>query len=323
MNEQSTNAAPSPFHPGEAMVQERVGVRERMEMVGKRSIRDYMPDQHRDFFEMLPFILVGSVDESGQPWASILTGHPNFITSPDPKRLQIKATPLFGDPLENTLGEGTPLGFLGIQLETRRRNRMNGIARSYSTEGFDVEVVHSFGNCPQYIQTRGVEVLPEVDEPRNEKPVENMEAFDERTKALISNADTIFIATTHSEDGDETTRSVDVSHRGGKPGFLRIDDDRSFTLPDFAGNLFFNTMGNITLNPRAGFLIPDFTTGDVLYLGGTAEIIWDEEKIQAFPGAERLLHFTAEKIIRVEKSLPLRFIFGEYSPKLEALSGWA
>ena len=39
-------------------------------------------------------------------------------------------------------------------------------------------------------------------------------------------------------------RQVDVSHRGGKAGFVRIGEDGVMTMPDFAGNLFFATLGN-------------------------------------------------------------------------------
>src|SRR5215212_9706201 len=69
------------FHEGERAVQDRVGVGARMAVAGKRAIRDYMDEQHRDFFEQLPFVVIGSVDESGQPWASVLGGAPGFMTA--------------------------------------------------------------------------------------------------------------------------------------------------------------------------------------------------------------------------------------------------
>jgi hypothetical protein len=40
----------SPFHRGEQAAQQRLGVREQMERFGSRVIRDYMPDQHREFY---------------------------------------------------------------------------------------------------------------------------------------------------------------------------------------------------------------------------------------------------------------------------------
>jgi predicted pyridoxine 5'-phosphate oxidase superfamily flavin-nucleotide-binding protein len=96
---------PPTFHEGERAVQARVGaaVRERMEQIGPRVIRDFMPDQHREFFEQLPFIVAGTVDDSGQPWASMLAQPPGFIRSPDAHHLVLRAQPLQGDPLQGTL----------------------------------------------------------------------------------------------------------------------------------------------------------------------------------------------------------------------------
>jgi predicted pyridoxine 5'-phosphate oxidase superfamily flavin-nucleotide-binding protein len=42
------------WHEGERLLQEKVGVVERMADVGQRVVRDYMPDQHRDFYAHLP-----------------------------------------------------------------------------------------------------------------------------------------------------------------------------------------------------------------------------------------------------------------------------
>ena len=51
----------SPFHSGETAVQERLGVRDKIEPFAKRVVRDHMPDQHREFFGELPFVLAGTV----------------------------------------------------------------------------------------------------------------------------------------------------------------------------------------------------------------------------------------------------------------------
>jgi ferredoxin-NADP reductase len=113
-----------------------------------------------------------------------------------------------------------------------------------------------------------------------------------------------------------------VSHRGGKPGFVRIESDRSFVFPDFAGNNHFNTLGNIQLNPKAGILFIDFETGDLVYMTGVADVIWKGEEVRAFAGAERLIRYQAEEVIRVEGNLPLRFGFGDYSPMLARTGDW-
>ena len=312
----------SPFHAGEQAVQERLGVRDKLESFGRRVIRDYMPEQHRQFFGLLPFLVIGTVDGEGRPWASILAGPAGFVSSPDARSLRIAAKPLAGDPLQATLHEGADVGILGIQLETRRRNRLTGRVAAVTADGFEVTVRQSFGNCPQYIQTRAVTFAPRRGAAAG-PPAHDGDRIDAGAKALIERADTLFIATAYADGSDEPAQGADVSHRGGKPGFVHVEDDRTLVFPDYSGNLHFNTIGNIQLNPRAGLLFMDFERGDVLYLTARAEVVWEGEAVRAFAGAERLLRFAVERVIRVEASLPLSFAFGEYSPFLDATGSWS
>ena len=120
-------------------------------------------------------------------------------------------------------------------------------------EGFTVTVGQAFGNCPQYIQTRRV-ALSRPPHPHSDAPVERATALDAAAIAMIAAADTFFVTSYAEPDGDPGQRAVDTSHRGGRPGFVRIDGN-VLTIPDFAGNLYFNTLGNLLLNPRAGLLI--------------------------------------------------------------------
>jgi ferredoxin-NADP reductase len=146
--------------------------------------------------------------------------------------------------------------------------------------------------------------------------------LDKASRDLIERSDTLFVATFYSDGRDVSSRGADVSHRGGKPGFVRVEDDRTLIFPDFAGNYHFNTVGNIALNPKAGFLFVDFESGDLVYLTGHAEIVWEGEMVRAFAGAERMIRFHLDDLIRVEASLPLEFAFGEYSPLLDHTGSW-
>lgn len=314
--------ATSPFHKGERLVQSRLGVRDRVEAFAERAIRDHMPGQHREFYARLPFLMLGTVDAQGRPWASLVPGRPGFMTSPDEKTLEVAAHPLFGDPLAETLEAGRDVGVLGIELETRRRNRMTGRFGTVRPDGFSIMVDQTFGNCPQYIQTRGVGVLPAIDAPPASYPLHRSATFDSQTRRLIETADTLFIATAYTENSGAASEGADISHRGGKPGFVRVEGDSSFVFPDFSGNNHFNTVGNIVLNPRTGLLFADFAKGNLVYMTGNAEIQWDGPEVSAFTGAERLIRFHAEEVIRVDGSLPLRFDFGEYSPVLDRTGSW-
>ncbi len=309
----------SPFHEGEVRVQARQGVLEKVAAFGPRMIRDHLIDQHREFYAQLPFLLLGTVDEKGRPWASIVSGTPGFLSTPDDTTLTIAARPLNGDPLATTLTPGAPVGVLGLQLETRRRNRMTGHVKEMGPDGFSLAVDQSFGNCPRFIQTRQP-MAPQDAAPRTHEP---QDRFSDAVRALVARADTLFVASAYAPDASTVAHGADVSHRGGKPGFVRVEDERTFIFPDFSGNNIFNTVGNLLMNPKAGFLFPDFETGDLAYMTGTTEIIWDGPQVEAFTGAERLIRFSAEEIIHVEHALPLRFSFDAYAPNLKATGAWS
>ncbi|WP_026872048.1 pyridoxamine 5'-phosphate oxidase family protein [Inquilinus limosus] len=317
-----------PFHPGELAAQARAGVRERLAAAGRRVIRGIMPDQHRDFFAMLPFVVVGSLDRQGRPWASILSGRPGFLQSPDPRTLTVAARPAFGDPLGDNLAEGSPVALLGIQLETRRRNRMNGTITERAEGRFAVTVGQSFGNCPQYIQARTPSFVAEPESLGAPRPVHaEGPVLSPRAAALVATADTFFIATRSAEagEGGGPSEGVDVSHRGGRPGFVRVTEEGGrtvLTAPDFVGNFYFNTFGNIEADPRAGLVFVDFDTGGVLLLTGTAEVVWDGPEVAAFAGAERLLRFRLEEGLWIEEAVPLRWSAPEQAPQLAATGIW-
>lgn len=298
------------WHEGERRLQEHVGAAERMASVGQRVVRDFMPDQHREFYGQLPFIVLGSVDERGDAWASLLEGRPGFMTSPSETRLDIFATPNAQDPAAEGISSGKAIGLLGIEMHTRRRNRMNGIVREANGK-VAVEVDQSFGNCPRYIQLREFDFLRDPQQAAD-GPAEVAEVLDADARALISRSDAFFVATYADR---ETRRQVDVSHRGGKAGFVRVGPDGMLTVPDFDGNLFFSTLGNILLNGKAGLVFIDFATGDLLQMTGDAEVILESPEIAAFQGAERLWTFTPRRIVRRKNALALRWAF--------ATDGWS
>ena len=304
------------WHDGELAAQTRAGSAAHMAEIGPKVIRDFMPDQHRQFFEQLPFIVVGSLDAEQRPWASILAGMPGFASSPHSRRLEIEANPPPGDPLGDALEVGNTLGFLGIELPTRRRNRMNGHVVARDMAGFAVHVRESFGNCPQYIQRRDYTAFMP-----NAGAVETFTGLRAEGADLIRHADTMFVASAAKrEDGKF---SIDVSHRGGQPGFLGLDRDGAIVVPDFRGNGFFQTIGNLLAYPRAGLLIPDFATGDLLQVTGTAEVVWDGPEVAAFPGAERLWKVRVQSGRWLRAGFPLRFGAAELSPRSLAVGTYS
>lgn len=308
------------FHAGELALQMRAGAAERLAQAGPRVVRDHMPSQHREFFALLPFMLAGMVDDTGQPWAGVLTGPPGFAHSPDERLLRVDARPAPHDPLAPLLAAHAPIALLGIQPHTRRRNRLNGWVAEDGASGFSVAVGQSFGNCPKYIQAREAHFDPGASTPG---PMERGAGLDDEVRATVSRADTFFIATAHPAARDVRHRAhgVDVSHRGGPSGFVRVDGDR-LTVPDFVGNNFFNTFGNLTLEPRCSLLFIDFDGGDATWLTAEAEPDWGEEAARAFSGAQRLLRLRVRSFLRVRRALPLRWGPAEPAPEMAHLGRW-
>lgn len=311
----------TPWHPGELELQRRVGVAERMDDIGRRVLRDHLIEQHQKFYPLLPFVAVGSVDDSGNPWATIKVGRPGFLHGLDSHTLRVDANRDFRDPAEAGLKDGDAVAILGIELHTRRRNRLNGTIRRQSADYFDITVGQAYGNCPQYIQLRDFEFVREPQTASLMVP-EVLEQLDPEAINMIRNADTFFVASYADVTG--VGRQVDVSHRGGNPGFVRIDDEGNLTIPDFAGNLFFNTLGNILTNGLAGLVFIDFSTGTLLQMTGKAEIVLESDEVSAFQGAERLWTFRPQRIIRSPDAVPLRWRMHDdpWSPNVLLTGSW-
>jgi len=292
--------SPSPFHAGERAIQSRIGVRDQIEPIGLRVIHDHLPAQHRALYGQLPMLLIGALDDDGSPWASAVFGEPGFIASPDPKTLCIAASLLSGDPLESSFIGDRAVGVLGIEPHSRRRVRLSGHAVR-TAYGLSVRVIQAFGNSPMYIRPREFEWTGSVNPQLH--PVRRLEGT---AKALVDGADTFFIATHYAAAEGEPTGGSDVSHRGGPPGFVQVESHTSLVFPDYPGNHFFNTLGNIACDPRTGLLFPDFTHGKLLYLTGTSEILWHEHP-ETPTSAQCFVRFSLSQGWLLTGAMPLRW----------------
>ncbi len=290
-----------PWHAGELEAQARAGFRSH-----GGAIRDQMPDQHRSFFQQLPFVVVASRDDTGSPVATMWTGAPGFVTAPDPRTLRFAVTLDPADPASGAFVPGAPFALLGIELPTRRRNRANGVISAVADHAITVAIHQSFGNCPQYIHPRDLRAVARGAGAAASATV-RLDHLDLAATAAIRRADTFFVAT--AARLDEPTGGVDISHRGGPAGFVRVDGDvdgDTLTIPDYRGNRYFNTLGNLVSEPRAALLFADFATGDVLHLQGTTQIQWDGPAVSALPGAERLWRLHVDHAWRRPGALALR-----------------
>ena len=71
--------------------------------------------------------------------------------------------------------------------------------------------------------------------------------------------------------------NCDASPKGGKPGFVKVLDEKHLMFPDVAGNKLFQTYQNLDTNPHVGllFLIPGIN--DVVRNNGRVTIVDKEE----------------------------------------------
>ncbi|MCW5736292.1 MAG: pyridoxamine 5'-phosphate oxidase family protein [Enhydrobacter sp.] len=298
-----------PFHEDERAAQTLAGQR-----AERAAIRPYLPDQHREFFELLRYLFTATIDGNGWPVASILWGPAGFLHSRESSTLQIDALPSANDPAACGFAAGNRVGLLGLDLSTRRRNRANGLVTAMDGKGLTVMIEQSFGNCAQYIQTR-----TPTDHVRLPLAVETLSTLDLAALRLIGTADTLFVAS-RSRDGVGQGGGLDVSHRGGRPGFVDVQED-ALVVPDFRGNRFFNTLGNLLGDPRCGLLFIDFATGDLLQLQATATIDWTVgARLPA--GTQRSLRLRIEQGWRRRGALPFDWTFGAYAPTTLATGLW-
>jgi len=99
-------------------------------------------------------------------------------------------------------------------------------------------------------------------------------------------------------------------------------DGDVLTIPDFRGNRYFNTLGNLLLEARAGLLFVDFATGELLHLQGRAELDWEGGAASGFAGAERLWRVRVTGGRRRPGALGLRWSLRDYAPTTERTGRW-
>jgi predicted pyridoxine 5'-phosphate oxidase superfamily flavin-nucleotide-binding protein len=284
------------FHSGELELQTRAGVRETADRVAK-GIHSVIPEAAGAFLEERRLVVLAATDARNRPWASLLTGLEGFARRVDDHTIRIDAVPAPDDPLAMNLTTGSLAGLLVPDFASRRRIRVNG--RLEIVDGaILIHVDQAYSNCPKYIQLRKPDRESRGTRPRQ---VERSASLQAHQRDWIRRTDTFFIATLAPGEG------ADASHRGGMPGFVRIEK-QELIWRDYPGNAMFNTLGNIVKNPRAGILIPDFVTGSTLQMTGRASI--DSNSA----GEELQVRFVPDDVVEIEDVLPQQLQLVEYSP---------
>jgi predicted pyridoxine 5'-phosphate oxidase superfamily flavin-nucleotide-binding protein len=116
------------------------------------------------------------------------------------------------------------------------------------------------------------------------------ETFTDDDRAVIEAAPMFFLATADADGWP------DCSYKGGRPGFVRVLDERTLAWGDYDGNGQFRSLGNVLVNPRVGMLFVDFQSQDRMRVNGSAVVSADDPLLSTFPGAQLVVRVTADKI---------------------------
>jgi len=298
------------YHEGERYVQGRAGERDnalRLEGFATGPI----PARAMSFLAEQRTLAIGSTDEHGSVFASVIFGAPGLASSVDGGSLHLDRTRMdvHDDPVWANLRVGADVGVLAIELASRRRLRINGVVSRVDPAGIDVDVHEAYPNCPKYIQRRVALDAPAVPTTLERPRVDGIALDDERGH-LIERADTLFVASRHRD------RGMDVSHRGGAPGFVRVVNPTRIRIPDYRGNSMFNTLGNLAVDERAGIVFVDFEGGMLLQMTGTATLEFDQpdDARQPTGGTGRYWDFEVERWLEVAIRAPIAWQLLDRSP---------
>ena len=300
----------SPWHPGEMEAQMRAGSRERMQEIGSRAIHPALSDQQRHFFAQLPLVMAAAEDADGRLWATALSAEPGFIQAPDPATLIVNSGPNHLDPLAGALVPGSDIGLLGIDFSNRRRNRVNATVTAVTHQHLELSIKQAFGNCPKYIQIR----QRKQDTNPEKSDATDFSGIDSALAGFLQRSDTCFIASLFHDDNRQANRGIDISHRGGRPGFVVVADEQTLLIPDYAGNNYFNTVGNLMRESRAALLFFNFSRGHLVHLSGECEVVWSEDEAIPFDDVQRMLRFRLQRGRVVRNGLPFSYGAADFSP---------
>jgi predicted pyridoxine 5'-phosphate oxidase superfamily flavin-nucleotide-binding protein len=292
----------TPYHEGEQAVQKQAG--EGKPGWGSPMFGAELPFGFDQFLRQQRMLVIGGLDGTGAAWSTVLTGPRGFTGAADPRTVVVNAAPLPGDPLEHAFDAPSDIGILAIEPQTSQRLRINGVGVRRG-DALVVRSEQALGNCPKYLQRRDL-LADGVGAPA--PVVRRGTGLDAAQQEWIAAADTFFIASRAPEHG------ADSSHRGGPAGFVQVAGPRKLVWPDYFGNSFYMTLGNLQLDPVCGVTFLDWERGHTLQLTGTASIDWDADRAHEVKGALRLVEFTVDQVVQTTDSTSLRWSFTGPSP---------
>lgn len=298
------------FHQGELALQNKYDIQHDPRLV-EQILKDHIVDRFVPFIEQQSTIIVGTTDQNGNLWTSMLIGEIGLIKVTTPQQIDINLAQLSSTKTEilfQNIPPNSQIGLLLIDTATRSRYRLNGRA-SLFPDRIEITISEAYPNCPKYIQQR----IPIFSEDKAALGVEETKGtlLNTSHKQWIRNADTFFMSSKNA-NGD-----MDASHRGGGTGFIELLEDGTLKIPDYVGNDLFNSLGNFIQVPKAGLLFIDFEKGHSLQLSGQTELIVDQvskEDLEKTTGTGRYWLFKTQKWIQTSFHNKVAWRWVSFSP---------
>lgn len=311
----------SPYHAGELAAQDKGGTRgAATELSAVMSNSLDFSSNHDAFLAAQNFSVLTSVDvSSGKVWITPLFTLDDDMDAVSEREIVISAQCLPQGDVLNHCQPGTPLSLLAIDLNQRKRYRINGVATKASANSshdgdINLWVKEYSPNCPKYINRREL-----IRDSQGAKPVNTHAVREARTQlsesdqAFVKAMDTLWIGSYAPDAG------ADANHRGGQPGFIRVISPTTIEWPEYRGNGMFFTSGNLEVNNRAGVTLVDFETGSFIQMTGRAVVDWQHNG--QYEGATRTIRYDIDQLVRIDEATTHRWKRLDYSPYNLSIAG--
>ncbi|EON99787.1 putative oxidoreductase fad-binding domain-containing protein [Phaeoacremonium minimum UCRPA7] len=308
-----------------------------------------LPAHYAYRVQVSALVAFGTLDSQGRPWTTVWGGERGFaraiaqnvlgVQTLVDRRFDPVVEAFFGGKedgeMVRPLREGDDaqvMAGLSIDLSTRDRVKLAGrmIAGAVQVNGSEettsgdekerkeeqkgaaevqlaMMVQESLGNCPKYLNKK--EIRPHVPSP---SLVSDTLPLPMEAMKLLARADLFFLSSTSGE-------TMDTNHRGGPPGFVRVvsnsaSDGVVLVYPEYSGNQLYQTLGNLHVRPLVGLVVPDFASGDALYLTGETSVLVGRDAAALLPHSKLAVKITVTAARFVRDSLPFRGDVVDYSP---------
>jgi hypothetical protein len=249
------------YHPGERLIQTQLCV----SSLANRTagiIRDKIDQTFAKVLAEQRYCFIGVETSTGLLRSTMVLEPPGFTqASLDGYKIIIRSSAASRFVVDCNVPMGKDIGCLFIHLQKRQRVRVNGRISGINDDSLVIDVQQMFPNCTKYIRQRE---LKSDCQPSAYSTYASGTQLTDDIITWITTADTFFVTSSQSQG------PVDVSHRGGQPGFIRVVQN-VLHIPDYPGNNMFATLGNFATNPKASLLFIDFTRNRLLVLSGDVE----------------------------------------------------